>query len=138
MRHQNARLARCQRRPVTADDAGPQLQRHHGTRAPSAVQRPLHGNRADRAGVGGARPQHAPILLVGDVHGRAVHVEAKYEAVYLHELADGKAARRVIGQWMTFYNKQRPHSALGGRTPAQYYDGTRSASEQAAYTLFCP
>lgn len=54
------------------------------------------------------------------------------EAVYLHELADGRAARRVIGQWMAFYNEQRPHSALGGRTPAQYYDGARAASEQAA------
>ena len=49
----------------------------------------------------------------------------KYEAVYLHELADGRAARRVIGQWMAFYNEQRPHSALGGRTPAQCYDGDR-------------
>ena len=56
----------------------------------------------------------------------------KYEAVYLHELADGRAARRVIGQWMAFYNEQRPHSALGGRTPAQCYDGERAAGEQAA------
>ena len=56
----------------------------------------------------------------------------KYEAVYLHELADGRAARRVIGQWMAFYNEQRPHSALGGRTPAQCYDGEPAASEQAA------
>ena len=56
----------------------------------------------------------------------------KYEAVYLHELSDGRAARRVIGQWMAFYNEQRPHSALGGRTPAQCYDGAPAASEQAA------
>ncbi len=45
----------------------------------------------------------------------------KYEAVYLHELADGFAAERVIGEWMWFYNTQRPHSALGGRTPAEAY-----------------
>ena len=30
------------------------------------------------------------------------------------------------------YNEQRPHSALGGRTPAQCYDGEPAASEQAA------
>ncbi len=43
----------------------------------------------------------------------------KYEAVYLHEIADGFTARRVIGEWIGFYNTIRPHSALGGRTPAE-------------------
>ena len=41
----------------------------------------------------------------------------KYEAVYLQELADGFAARELIAGWMEFYNFERPHSALGGRTP---------------------
>ena len=41
----------------------------------------------------------------------------KYEGVYLQELGDGFPARRVIGEWMAFYNRERPHSALGGRTP---------------------
>ena len=36
----------------------------------------------------------------------------KYEAVYLHELVDGFAAERVIAAWMTFYNHERPQSAL--------------------------
>jgi putative transposase len=45
----------------------------------------------------------------------------KYEAVYLHELTDGFVARRVIAEWIDFYNIQRPHSALGGQTPAQAY-----------------
>ena len=45
----------------------------------------------------------------------------KYEAVYLHELSDGFAAQRVIARWMDFYNTQRPHSALGGSTPAEAY-----------------
>jgi putative transposase len=43
----------------------------------------------------------------------------KYEAVYLHELSDGFKAERVIGEWIAFYNTERPHSALGGRTPAE-------------------
>ena len=41
----------------------------------------------------------------------------KYEAVYLQEMPDGFAARAVIGDWLTFYNRTRPHSALAGRTP---------------------
>ena len=45
----------------------------------------------------------------------------KYEAVYLHELADGFVAEQVISEWMTFYSDVRPHSALGGRTPAEAY-----------------
>ena len=36
----------------------------------------------------------------------------KYEAVYLRELADGFEASRVIGEWMEFYNGERPHSTL--------------------------
>ncbi len=45
----------------------------------------------------------------------------KYEAVYLHELTDGFKAEQVIGEWIDFYNTGRPHSALGGRTPAEAY-----------------
>ena len=43
----------------------------------------------------------------------------KYEAVYLHDLADGFQARRVIGEWIDFYNAERPHSALGGKNPGR-------------------
>jgi putative transposase len=45
----------------------------------------------------------------------------KYEAVYLHELTDGFVAERVIGQWIKFYNTQRPHSSLDDKTPAEAY-----------------
>ena len=45
----------------------------------------------------------------------------KYEAVYLHEIADGYAARRLIRDWVRFYNLERPHLALDGRTPAEAY-----------------
>ncbi|NQV55890.1 MAG: transposase, partial [Rhodospirillales bacterium] len=27
------------------------------------------------------------------------------------------------GAWIEFYNTERPHSALGGQTPAETYDG---------------
>lgn len=36
----------------------------------------------------------------------------KYEAVYLHELANGFEAHRVIPEWIDYYNEHRPHSAL--------------------------
>ena len=45
----------------------------------------------------------------------------KYEAVYLHALTDGFKAERVIGEWIGFYNTERPHSALAGQTPAEAY-----------------
>ena len=46
----------------------------------------------------------------------------KYEAVYLHELSDGLQAQKVNSRWLAFYNSRRPHSALGGSTPAEAYD----------------
>ena len=49
----------------------------------------------------------------------------KYEAVYLHELTDGFRAQRVIGDWIAFYNTERPHSALAGRPPAEAYAAGR-------------
>ena len=47
----------------------------------------------------------------------------KYEAVYLQELEDGFAARELIASWIDFYNRERPHSALGGRTPWEALQG---------------
>jgi putative transposase len=41
----------------------------------------------------------------------------KYEDIYLKGYADGHEARAGIAAWMDFYNHQRPHQALGNRTP---------------------
>ena len=41
--------------------------------------------------------------------------------IYLFELTDGFKAERVIGEWVDFYNTERPHSALNGQTPAEAY-----------------
>ncbi len=49
----------------------------------------------------------------------------KYEAVYLHELTDGFTAERVIGEWIDFYDTERPHSTLAGQTPAEVYGAGR-------------
>jgi putative transposase len=45
----------------------------------------------------------------------------KQEAVYLHEITDGFQAKRIIDNWIGFYNSERPHTALDKRTPDTAY-----------------
>jgi len=45
----------------------------------------------------------------------------KYEEVYLHDYQTPAEARLGLGRYFTFYNRQRPHQALGYRTPAEVY-----------------
>ncbi len=45
----------------------------------------------------------------------------KYEEVYLRAYASVSEARASIGRYLTFYNRTRPHSSLGGRTPDRTY-----------------
>ncbi|MBU2008223.1 MAG: integrase core domain-containing protein, partial [Chloroflexi bacterium] len=45
----------------------------------------------------------------------------KYEEVYLKAYHDGRDARIGIGDYFRFYNTERPHQALGYRTPAEAY-----------------
>jgi putative transposase len=49
----------------------------------------------------------------------------KYEEVYLKAYGDGREARAGIGNYFRFYNTQRPHQALGYRTPAEVYFSNR-------------
>ena len=49
----------------------------------------------------------------------------KYEEVYLKAYANATEARRELGVYFRFYNNQRPHQALGYRTPAQMFFGHR-------------
>ena len=75
----------------------------------------------------------AEIMISMDGRGRCldnVFIERlwrslKYEAVYLSELTDGFVAEHVIGEWIDFYNTERPHSALDGRTPVEAYSAKR-------------
>ena len=52
----------------------------------------------------------------------------KYEEVYLHAYESGSQARAGIGRYIAFYNTQRPHSALDGRTPDAAYFTLPAAS----------
>jgi putative transposase len=45
----------------------------------------------------------------------------KYECVYLHAWETGSQARAGVRKWVDFYNRKRPHSALGGKPPAMVY-----------------
>lgn len=47
----------------------------------------------------------------------------KYEDVYLKEYESPRAARVGLGEYFQFYNYERPHQALGYRTPAELYWG---------------
>ena len=49
----------------------------------------------------------------------------KYEEVYLKTYQDGRDARAGIGEYFRFYNTQRPHQALGYKTPAEEYFSNR-------------
>ena len=45
----------------------------------------------------------------------------KYECVYLHACETGSEAKAGVGRWIEFYNRKRPHAALGGKPPAVVY-----------------
>jgi putative transposase len=45
----------------------------------------------------------------------------KYEEVYLKAYESVAEARASIGRYLDFYNRKRPHSSLGARTPDQAY-----------------
>jgi putative transposase len=83
------------------------------------------------------------ILISMDGRGRAldnVFIERlwrtlKYEDIYLRDYADGHALHHGLECYFAFYNHARPHSALGGRTPAEVHGagsgGTGGEAEQA-------
>jgi putative transposase len=48
----------------------------------------------------------------------------KYEEVYLKAYQDGRDARAGISNYFRFYNTERPHQALGYRTPAKVFTST--------------
>ena len=46
----------------------------------------------------------------------------KYEAIYLHSFDDAHQAEYAIAKFITFYNEERLHQALGYKTPNQVYN----------------
>ena len=54
----------------------------------------------------------------------------KYEEVYLKAYSGGREAKAGIDAYFRFYNTQRPHQALGYRTPAEVLNDNREESTQ--------
>jgi putative transposase len=55
----------------------------------------------------------------------------KYECVFLNAFETGSEARMGIARWIHYYNADRPHSALAGRTPNEVY-ATHATGEKLA------
>ena len=56
----------------------------------------------------------------------------KYEEVYLKAYANASEARRELSAYFRFYNGQRPHQALGYRTPAEVFHQVTDVGEDRA------
>ena len=56
----------------------------------------------------------------------------KYEEVYLKAYAGAREARRELGAYFRFYNDQKPHQALGYRTPSEVYHQVPDIVEERA------
>jgi putative transposase len=84
-----------------------------------------------------ARLEEAVVAISMDGRGRAldnVFVErlwrsVKYEEVYLHAYADGWEAEESLRRYFEFYGRERPHQALGNRTPWAVYGEGRGRRE---------
>lgn len=75
--------------------------------------------------------QNAGSLISMDHRGRAydnIFIErlwrtVKYEDVYIRSYETPRDARIGIGQYIDYYNNERPHQSLGYRTPIEVYRG---------------
>ena len=56
----------------------------------------------------------------------------KHEEVYLKAYRDGREAKVSLGNYFRFYNTERPHQALGYRTPAEVFVSSQVASSNGA------
>ncbi len=63
----------------------------------------------------------------------------KYEEVFIKAYSSVAEARRSIGFWLTFYNDERPHQALGYLTPRSVFEGAPTCGyvDNAAAPLRC-
>jgi len=50
----------------------------------------------------------------------------KYEDIYLRDYRSVPEVEQGLGDYFRFYNHERPHSSLDGRTPAQVHGSSLS------------
>jgi putative transposase len=59
----------------------------------------------------------------------------KYEEVFIKAYGSVMEARQGIGGWLRFYNEERPHQALGYRTPRRVFDGEACEAVDSASAM---
>ena len=59
----------------------------------------------------------------------------KYEEVFIKAYGSVMEARRGIGGWLSFYDEERPHQALGYRTPRGVFDGEACEAVDSASAM---
>lgn len=59
----------------------------------------------------------------------------KYECVYLRAFETGSEARTGIGEWIGYYNANRPHSSLDDMTPDEVYCGLQKPGPEPKRSL---
>ena len=47
----------------------------------------------------------------------------KWEKLYLEEYETGHQLRKIVKEYIEYYNSQRPHQSLDYKTPSEYYAG---------------
>jgi putative transposase len=98
------------------------------------------------AGAWTGRLESAGVSVSMDGRGRCldnVFVErlwrsVKYEDVYLRGYEAVPELERGLGRYFTFYNEERPHQSLEGRTPWEVYLGWRWVGDPEKAFLFAP
>lgn len=73
--------------------------------------------------------KEAEVLISMDGRGRAmdnIFIErlwrsVKYEEIFLKEYSSAQELTLSLRKYFDFYNNRRPHSSLGGKTPAEVY-----------------
>jgi len=59
----------------------------------------------------------------------------KYEEVYLNDYATVSEAKEGIGNYIDFYNQERPHQSLDHKTPAEVYFGIDNQNRETSRYL---
>ncbi len=55
----------------------------------------------------------------------------KYDHIYLNPTESGNACRDGIGEFLNYYNQERPHSSLNDQTPDEVYYQSQSNQRAA-------
>lgn len=107
-----------QHRPEPAPDPDPGAASSRALGSRRSSKTPASGSRWMGAAAGWTTLGRSlgPVAFAASIIERLWR-SVKYECVHLHAFETGSEARAGIGRWMSYYNAERPHSALGGRTP---------------------